>query len=195
VKQVSSHPDILAPLVVISGPSGVGKSTVVRAVLKENPQLWLSISVTTRAPRPGEVDGVDYFFLSNGQFDALVNSGGLLEWAEYAGNRYGTPARPVQEKREAGHPVILEIEVHGAREVRQSASDAFLVFIAPPDQATLQSRLVGRGTEDSSDLATRLAIADTELAAASEFDLVLVNADVSECAGDLVALVADLTRN
>jgi guanylate kinase len=181
--------------VVVSGPSGVGKSTVVRAVLDVNPQIWLSVSVTTRSPRPGELDGIDYFFITDSQFDDLVSSGGLLEWAEYAGNRYGTPAKPVLDKRMSGRPVILEIEVQGAREVRKSAPDAHLVFIAPPDQATLRARLMGRGTEDSADLATRLAIADSELAAAAEFDLVLVNADVSECAGALVALVADLTRN
>ena len=191
----NSNPNLLPPLLVVSGPSGVGKSTVVRAVLQENPQVWLSISVTTRSPRPGEVDGVDYFFLDETQFDNLISSGGLLEWAEYAGNRYGTPAQPVREQREAGHPVILEIEVNGAREVRQRAPDSYLVFIAPPDPATLRERLMGRGTEDSSDLAARLAIADSELAATDEFDCVLVNADVLDCSRDLVALLADLTRN
>lgn len=182
----------LAPLIVVSGPSGVGKSTIVRSVLEQDPQIWLSVSVTTRDPRPGEIHGVDYLFVTDEEFDNLVQSGGLLEWATYAGNKYGTPAEQVHHMRSAGRPVILEIEVQGARSVRASASDAFLVFIAPPDTETLRQRLVGRGTEDPHVLAERMNIAVSELEAASEFDRVLVNSQVGECAGDLLQLITDL---
>lgn len=175
-----------APLVVVSGPSGVGKSTVVSEVLRQRPDVWLSVSATTRSPRPGERDGVEYFFMSDAQFDELVSSGGLLEWAEFAGNRYGTPRRPVEDHRAAGQPVLLEIEVQGARQVRGSVPDATLVFLAPPDTAVLRARLEGRGTEDKQALARRLRAAEAELAAAGEFDFVLVNADVKECAASLI---------
>ena len=186
------HGKSLAPLIVVSGPSGVGKSTIVRALLERDPQMWLSVSVTTRAPRPGEVNGEDYLFVTDSEFDALVRDGGLLEWAVYAGNRYGTPAEPVTRMREQGRPVILEIEVQGARSVRGRAIDPYLVFISPPDIQTLRTRLIGRGTEDPEVLAERMTIAETELAAAHEFDRVLVNSDVGECTSDLLALVADL---
>lgn len=181
-----------APLVVISGPSGVGKSTIVRALLAADPEIWLSVSVTTRAPRPGEVDGVDYFFVSSDEFDRLVADHGLLEWATYAGHRYGTPREPVQRMRESGRPVVLEIEVQGAQWVRERAPDAVLVFIAPPSTEILRERLAGRGTESPEVLAERLHIAEAEMAASSGFDQVLVNADVAECAGHLLALLADL---
>jgi guanylate kinase len=182
----------LAPLIVVSGPSGVGKSTIVRSVLEQDPQIWLSVSATTRTPRPGEIDGVDYHFVSDAEFDALVESGGLLEWATYAGNRYGTPAEPVHRMRAQGHPVILEIEVQGARTVRATAHDAVLVFIAPPDTHTLRERLVGRGTEDPQVLAQRMEIAASEMEASAEFDRVLVNSQVGECAGHLLELLTDL---
>lgn len=182
----------LAPLVVVAGPSGVGKSTIVREALARDPHIWLSVSVTTRKPRPGETNGVDYTFVSDAEFDDLIASGGLLEWATYAGNRYGTPAEAVAQFRAEGRPVVLEIEVQGARSVRESAPDAVLVFIAPPDRETLRERLVGRGTESPEILEERMHIADTELAAAQEFDHVLVNADVNACAGALLALLTDL---
>ncbi len=174
------------PLVVVSGPSGVGKSTVVSEVLRLRPDVWLSVSVTTRQPRPGETDGVEYTFCTREEFDALATRGGLLEWAEFAGNRYGTPRDAVEQHRAAGHPVLLEIEVQGARQVRSASPDATLVFLAPPSVDVLRERLTGRGTEDDAALQARFAAAEAELAAASEFDHVLVNADVGQCAMALI---------
>lgn len=175
-----------APLIVVSGPSGVGKSTVVREALTMCAQAWLSVSVTTRAPRAGERDGVDYFFVDGQEFDRMREAGELLEWAEFAGNRYGTPRLAVEEHRSAGRPVLLEIEVAGARQVRRAAPDATLVFLAPPSWEVLQDRLTGRGTESPEAIARRLAAARDELAAQGEFDLVIVNTDVREAARALV---------
>ena len=175
-------------LVVLSGPSGVGKSTVIQRLRRERPEVWLSVSATTRAPRPGETDGVEYFFVSPEGFDALVASGGMLEWAEFAGHRYGTPRGPVEERLAAGLPVLLEIELQGARQVRAAMPAALLVFLAPPTWDDLVSRLVGRGTETPDVIERRLATARVELAAQSEFDVVLVNDDLEDVCLRLVAL-------
>ena len=181
----------LAPLVVVSGPSGVGKSTVVDAVLALAPDVWLSVSATTRPPRAGEVNGREYFFVDNSEFSRLIEDDELLEWAEFAGNRYGTPRGPVLEHRASGTPVILEIEVAGARQVRNRVPEAQLVFLEPPSWPELEARLIGRGTESTESVAKRLAAAEQELAAAPEFDRVIVNTDVGHCAGALVACLYD----
>jgi guanylate kinase len=180
-----------APLVVVSGPSGVGKSTVVARALELDPRIWLSVSATTRAPRAGEQDGREYFFVSDEEFDRLVSTDGLLEWAAFAGHRYGTPSAPVRDHRESGAPVLLEIEVQGARQVRQRVPGALLVFLAPPSWEILEGRLTGRGTESTEAVQRRLAAAAEELAAQGEFDVVLVNADVDECARSLLAWASD----
>lgn len=175
-------------LTVLSGPSGVGKSTVVAELRRTSPQIWISVSVTTRRPRPGEVDGREYHFVDDKEFDRLVDSGALLEWARFAGHRYGTPRGPVAEKLQAGVACLLEIDVAGARQVRRAAPDARLVFLAPPSWDELVRRLTGRGTEPAEVLARRLAAARQELAAAGEFDITLVNTSVQDVCCQLVAL-------
>jgi guanylate kinase len=175
-------------LIVLSGPSGVGKTTVVRHLRESAPQLWVSVSATTRFPRPGEADGVNYLFVSDEQFDRLVADDDLLEWASYAGHRYGTPRQPVEAVRATGTPVLLEIEIEGARQVRASVPDSLLVFLAPPSRQVLEQRLTGRGTEPDEVVAERLARAATELAAAQEFDEVIVNDDIEQVVARLVAL-------
>jgi guanylate kinase len=177
-----------AALVVLSGPSGVGKSTVVKALRDEHPEVWLSVSDTTRFPRPGETDGVHYRFVSREEFAELVESGGLLEWAEFAGNLYGTPRQPVLDHLAAGRPVVLEIDLQGARQVRALMPGAKLVFLAPPSWDELVRRLTGRGTEDAAVVEKRLAVARDELAAEPEFDVTLVNTSVPDVVGQLVAL-------
>jgi guanylate kinase len=179
-----AHPRLL----VLSGPSGVGKSTVVRQMRAHHPEIWLSVSVTTRFPRPGEVNGVHYTFVAHDAFDRLVAEGGLLEWAEFAGNRYGTPRAPVEERLAAGAPVLLEIELQGARQVRRSMPAALLVFLTPPSWDELVRRLTHRGTEAPAVIERRLATAREELAAEEEFDVTLVNTSVQDVVARLLAL-------
>ncbi|MGV4983460.1 guanylate kinase [Streptomyces sp. NRAIS4] len=176
-------------LTVLSGPSGVGKSTVVAHMRKEHPEVWLSVSATTRKPRPGEQHGVHYFFVTDEEMDKLIANGELLEWAEFAGNRYGTPRAAVQERLENGEAVLLEIDLQGARQVRDSMSDAQLVFLAPPSWEELVRRLTGRGTEPPEVIERRLEAARTELAAEPEFDTTLVNTSVEDVARELLALM------
>lgn len=174
-------------LIVISGPGGVGKSTIT-AALRSDPRFWISVSATTREPRDGEREGVDYFFYSHERFQAMIDEGEFLEWAEFAGNRYGTPRTPVEEWRSMGKHVILEIEIDGARQVRSREGGATLVFIAPPSWDELVRRLTGRGTDSPERRAARLALAEQEMAASDEFDAVLVNENVERLVQQLVLL-------
>lgn len=175
---------------VVSGPAGVGKGTVVAELRRDHPELWLSTSVTTRARRVNEVDGVHYHFISDAEFDELMAADGLLEWAlVHRSARYGTPKAPVRAALAQGRTVILEIELQGARQVRQSLPDAEFVFIAPPSWDELVSRLTLRGTEDAADRERRLLTARTEMAAQTEFDHVVVNAQVGQAVKELVGLL------
>ena len=176
-------------LVVMSGPGGVGKSTIA-AALRRDPRFWVSVSATTRSPRLGESDGVDYFFLSDDEFSRQIAAGEFLEWAEFAGARYGTPKAAVNRARMEGRDVLLEIEISGARQVRKSDPTAILVFISPPTWQELEDRLVGRGTDTPERRQARLDLARLEMAAASEFDHILVNHRVEQVLAELVSLVS-----
>ena len=181
----------MSRLTVLSGPSGVGKRTVITALRRTHPEIWVSVSCTTRAPRPGEVEGVDYYFVDRERFAKMVEAGDLLEHAEFAGNRYGTPRQAVLDHIADGIPTILEIELAGARQVRQSMPDARFVFLAPPSIEALVQRLQGRGTESAIAIAARLEHAKAELAAEDEFDEVVVNNDVEQAAHQLAALIVE----
>lgn len=178
-------------LVVLAGPSAVGKSTVVRLLRARVPDLHFSVSATTRDPRPGEVDGVDYHFVTRAEFDRMIDAGDLLEWADIHGGlqRSGTPAQPVRDALAAGRPVLVEVDLAGARSVRAAMSDAVLTFLAPPSWEVLVERLTGRGTESDDVVARRLDTARTELAAQDEFDVVVVNDDVDRACDELVSLL------
>lgn len=179
-------------LTVVAGPTAVGKGTVIAHILENHPEIHLSVSATTRSPRPGEIDGVNYFFLSHEQFDDLIARGEMLEYAVVHGqNKYGTPKQPVIEALERGELVLLEIDIQGARQVKKAMPEANLVFIAPPSWDELVRRLTTRGTEDEVEQARRLETAREELASQSEFDHVVINEKVADCA----AQVLDLMQN
>jgi guanylate kinase len=179
-----------ARLTVLSGPSGVGKDAVLAAVRRRHPEVWVSTSVTTRAPRPTETDGVEYHFVTRDQAAEMISSGELLEHAEYAGNVYGTPRGPVLQRLAEGRPAFLVIELQGMRQVRKLMPDAQFVFLAPPSFEELERRLVGRGTEPEEVIRERLDQARIELASESEFDVALVNDSVERAADELVPLIA-----
>ena len=178
-----------ARLTVLSGPSGVGKDAVVAAVRERHPDVWVSVSVTSRRPRPTETDGVEYHFVDRHELVRLAESGALLEWAEYAGNLYGTPREPVVRRLVEGRPALLVIELQGMRQVRKVMPDAQFVFLAPPSFDELERRLTGRGTEPEEVRRQRLDQARIELASEAEFDVTVVNDSVPRAADELVTLI------
>jgi guanylate kinase len=185
----------MARVFVITGPSGVGKGTLIRLLRERVPELALSVSATTRAPRPGEEDGVDYHFLSDEEFARRVREGEFVEWAEYSGRRYGTLRSELQRHLDEGRPVVLEIEVQGARQVRQAMPEAVQIFIEPPDGEALKDRLVGRGTDDPGAIARRLEVAEDELTAAGEFQYRVVNDRLDEAVARLVEIVTSAVHS
>lgn len=180
----------MARVFVITGPSGVGKGTLIRGLMERIPELELSVSATTRSPRAGEQDGVDYHFLSSDEFERHVQDGDFVEHADYAGRRYGTLRRELEQRVAAGAPVVLEIEVQGARQVRAAMPEAVQVFIAPPSLDALRTRLIGRGTDASVEVERRLAVAEQELDARDEFAHVVINDRLEDALDELVAIVS-----
>jgi guanylate kinase len=177
-------------LTVIAGPTAVGKGTVVRELLKLSDNIVLSVSATTRAPRPGETDGVDYYFLSHEEFDRMISEGEMLEYAIVHGtNKYGTPRKPVEDALAAGKEVVLEIDIQGARQVKKAMPSSLSIFIAPPSWDELVRRLSLRGTESADEQARRLETARQELASADEFDSVIINEDIAKCAREVLDLI------
>jgi guanylate kinase len=180
---------VAARLTVLSGPSAVGKSTVAARLRLECPWIWQSVSVTTRPPRPGEIDGREYFFIAEPEFERMAAAGELLESAQFAGNRYGTPRAPVQQRIDQQQPALLEIDVAGARQVRAAVPDSLLIFLAPPSWEELERRLISRNTESPEAVTRRLEAARIELAATGEFDITLVNTSVEDVCDQLIALI------
>ncbi|MBA2699694.1 MAG: guanylate kinase [Nocardioidaceae bacterium] len=191
---IADAPEPIAPrsrLTVLAGPTAVGKGTVSAYVRDTHPEVWISVSVTTRAARPGEADGVHYRFVDDTRFDEMIAAGELLEWAVvHRTARYGTPRQPVEEALAQGRPCLLEIDLQGARQVKESMPDALFVFLAPPSWEELVRRLVGRGTESEQERTRRLETAVEELAAEKEFDVTLVNTEIHAAADELVALMS-----
>ena len=180
-----------AKVFVITGPSGVGKGTLIRGLLEQVPELELSVSATTRAPRPGERDGVEYHFMAADEFERRAAAGGFVEHAAYSGNRYGTLRSELERRLDAGAPVVLEIEVQGARQVREAMPDAVAVFIAPPSDDALRARLVGRGTDPPEQVDERMRTAARELDARPEFAHVVINDRLEDATAELVGIVRD----
>ncbi len=181
-------------LTVLAGPTAVGKGTVAAYIREHHPEVWMSVSATTRAPRPGEVDGVHYLFVSDEEFDRMVEAGELLEWALVHGRaRYGTPRGPVEQALSQGRPALLEIDLQGARQVRATMPEALFVFLKPPSWEELVSRLVGRGTETAEEQRRRLETAVVELDAEEEFDVTVVNTEVHRAGEELIALMVEST--
>ncbi len=176
-------------VVVITGPSGVGKGTLIRLLREQVPELGLSVSATTRDARPGEEEGVAYHFLTDAEFDRLVDAGAFVEHAEYAGRKYGTLRSELERRTAAGEPVVLEIEVQGARQIRDAIPGALLVFIAPPSREALRERLVGRGTDAADVIERRLRVAEEELDARAEFAHEVVNDRLEDAVRELVSVV------
>ena len=186
----TGNPTSRSRLIVLAGPTAVGKGTVAAAVRETHPEVWISVSATTRPPRPGEENGVHYWFVSDEEFDAMIEKGDLLEWAlVHKAARYGTPRAPVDLALASGHPAMLEIDLQGARQVRETMPEALFVFLKPPSWDELERRLVGRGTESEAERERRLETARAELAAESEFDVTIVNHEVHAAAEQLVALM------
>jgi guanylate kinase len=181
----------VARVFVITGPSGVGKGTLIRSLRERMPELGLSVSATTRGPRPGEEPGVDYHFLDDADFQRRVDAGEFVEHATYSGRRYGTLRAELERRLRAGEPIVLEIEVQGARQVRESMPEALQVFIAPPSREALRARLVGRGTDDAEQVDARLRTAEAELAAQDEFAHVIVNDRLEDAVDELTSIVRD----
>ncbi|MGD0384608.1 MAG: guanylate kinase [Solirubrobacteraceae bacterium] len=184
----------MAGVFVITGPSGVGKGTLIAALRERHPELELSVSATTRRPRPGEEDGVAYHFLTEEDFDRRLARGEFVEHASYAGHRYGTLRAELERRSRGGSPVVLEIELQGARQIRAAMPDAVAIFIAPRSLEQLRERLAGRGAEDPATVARRLAIAETELAAREEFRFVVVNDELEKAVSELEAIYLQYTR-
>lgn len=190
MSEAARNQDARSRLTVLAGPTAVGKGTLTAWVRQHHPEIWISVSATTRNKRPGEIDGVHYHFVSEEEFDRLIADGELLEWAVVHGHkRYGTPRRPVEEALAQGRPALLEIDLQGARQVRERMPEARFVFLAPPSWEELVRRLVGRGTEDEAERARRLATARDELAAESEFDVTVVNVSIPDAGARLVELM------
>ena len=179
----------LGNLTVLTGPSGVGKGTIVRKILESHSNVWLSISATTRQPRPGEIEGEHYFFLDKKNFQEIIDNEGFLEWAAFSDNFYGTPKKIVEEKIEKGSNVLLEIELEGARQIRKSFPEAFQIFLAPPNLSELEKRIRGRGTETEEAIKDRLSIAKKELIAKKEFDAVVVNENIEKAFKEIESLL------
>lgn len=180
-------------LIVLTGPSGVGKGTLMRSLLERHPELYYSVSATTRSPRPGEIDGKHYHFIDRSKFEKLVARGEFLEWAEFAGNYYGTPRQAVINQINSGKSVVLEIELDGARQIRNSFEDAFSIFILPPSMAELEKRIRGRGQDPEDAIARRLHRAQEEINAANEFDLQIVNDDFEAALSSIEAALNNFT--